>query len=103
MRPPLDRPAAAPPRGGVYAVPWRVSRRDPRHPVLTNVGQATLDTVRCFVGDRHGRARTDPWGAVRPGGSVQLCLCGADAASAIVTIAWYRPGTDEEYLWRFVL
>lgn len=87
----------------VYPVPWHISRGDPRHPRLTNIGSEVLDTVRGFVSDRHGSARTDRWGVLQPGDSVQLCLCAADVASTIVTLAWYRPGTDEEYLWRFVV
>lgn len=103
MLQPLDPLSPGPVLGGVYPVPWRVSRADPRHPVVTNVGQDSLDTVRGFVGDRRGNARTDPWGSLRPGDAIQLCLCRADLSSTIVTLAWYRPGTDEEFLWRFVL
>ncbi|WP_119697254.1 hypothetical protein [Microbacterium halotolerans] len=95
--------SAGEPPCGVYAVPWKVDRADPRHPVMTNVSTEVLDTVRCFVGDRHGRARTDRFGSLRSGDAVQLCLCRADLPSTIVTLAWYRPGTDEEFLWRFVL
>lgn len=91
------------PLGTAYPVPWRVTRGDPRHPVLSNASRRVLDTARGFVTDRSGSARTDQFGTLRPGDAIELCLCGADTASAVVTIAWYRPGTDDEYLWRFVL
>jgi len=94
-------PSSSP--GAAYPVPWLVTRSDARHPRVTNVGPDVLDTVRGFVGDRRGAARTDHWGALLPGDSAQLCLCAADLASTIVTLAWYRPGTGDEYLWRFVL
>ncbi|WP_105565380.1 hypothetical protein [Microbacterium halophytorum] len=91
------------PRGRAYPVPWRVVRDDPRHPVVSNASDRILDTVRGFVTDRSGTARTDHFGTLRPGDAIELCLCRADTASAVVTIAWYRPGTDDEYLWRFVV
>lgn len=95
----------APPHGTApaYPVPWHIRRRDPRHPVIQNAGPDDVDAVRGFVGDRHGRARTDPWGRLRPGDAIELCLCGAHLPSTIVTLAWFRPGTTQEYLWRFVL
>ena len=71
--------------------------------MLTNVGAETADAVRVFVGDRTGRARTDFGGRLRRGESIEVCLCTADPASAVVTVAWYRGRTDEQYLWRFVL
>ena len=40
---------------------------------------------------------------VLPGEDVALCLCGTDPDSLVVTVAWYRWRTDEEYCWRFVL
>ncbi|MGO1770400.1 MAG: hypothetical protein ACTHZX_10630 [Microbacterium sp.] len=94
----------SPPTPPAYRVPWRVVRHDPRHPVIQNAGADDVETVRGFVGDRHGNARTDPWGRLRPGDAIELCLCGAHLPSTIVTLAWYRSrAIQEEYLWRFVL
>lgn len=99
----LDQPPGEPPPPTAYPTPWRVAREDPRHPVVTNVGDEPVVVVRAFVSDRDGCARTDHWGTLSPGDAVELCLCEAHLPSTLVTLAWYRPGTDDEYLWRFVL
>ena len=84
-----------------YRVPWRVDRRDERHPLVTNTGPVTLDFVRVFIDA--GPSTTEHWGQMPPGDTAELCLCEADPDSAVVTIAWFRPDDGEEYLWRFVL
>lgn len=42
------------------------------------------------------------WGQVVPDEAIDLCLCAADADDVVVAIAWFRPVTGVEYVWRFV-
>lgn len=98
----LDPDEAHPPFA--YRVPWRVDRIDGRHPLITNAGSAALDFVRVFI--HHGvAATTEHWGQMPPGDAAEVCLCDADADAdtAVVTLAWFRPDDGEEYLWRFVV
>lgn len=87
----------------VYRVPWRVDRTDRSHPVVTNRGAETLDSVRVFLGDDRLPPASEAWGRVAPGESCELCLCDRDLAAVLVSIAWFRPRSHDpdEYLWRF--
>lgn len=38
-----------------------------------------------------------------PGDRAQLCLCDFDPTDTVVTIAWFRPATGDEYVWRFTV
>ncbi|MGB4777840.1 hypothetical protein [Microbacterium sp.] len=91
--------ALEPGRSRPYRVPWSVDRSDGAHPTLTNIGEEPADFVRVFRSD----GPSEHLGQVLPGENVTLCLCGADLDAVVVTLAWYRWLTDEEYCWRFVL
>lgn len=82
-----------------YRVPWSVHRAEDRHPTVTNTSAEPADFVRVFRSD----GVSEHLGQVLPGEDVALCLCGTDPDSLVVTVAWYRWRTDEEYCWRFVL
>lgn len=88
-----------PGRARAYRVPWRVDRTLGTHPLVTNDGDEPADFVRVFAG--HGS--TDHWGQLLPGETAELCLCEADLDTVVVTLAWFRPSTGVEYVWRFVL
>lgn len=96
----LDPDETRPPPA--YAVPWRVDRIYGSHPLVTNVSDEPLDFVRVFV--RAGNdAVTSHWGQLVPGETAELCLCDVDTDDTIVTLAWFRPATGVEYVWRFVV
>ncbi len=85
-----------------YPVPWRVDRLFGSHPLVTNVSDEPADFVRVFV--ESGRdAATAHWGQLVPGETAELCLCDVDPDDATVTLAWFRPETGVEYVWRFVM
>lgn len=84
-----------------YPVPWRVERVDPLHPIVRHGGEEAADAVRVFICDAAGPIRTERWGLILPGEALELCLCEADPASVLTSLAWFRAGSDEEYLWRF--
>ena len=86
-----------------YRVPWHVDRTDDSHPRVTNASDSPADFVRAFIDDQRRARRTDLWGQLLPGESVELCLCDLDPAETTVTIAWFRSLTGAEYVWRFVL
>ncbi|MET0811516.1 MAG: hypothetical protein ABWY03_00585 [Microbacterium sp.] len=85
-----------------YLVPWHVDRADPRHPVVVNSGLDPADFVRLLV-DGPDIAVTEHWGQLLPAETIELCLCDVDTDDLVVTLAWFRPTTGEEYCWRFVL
>lgn len=86
-----------------YAVPWRIERAHGTHPLVTNVSDAPLDFVRVFIDGDHVTVDTQLWGQMIPGEAAELCLCDLDQADIVVTLAWFRPATGLEYVWRFVL
>ena len=86
-----------------YPVPWTVDRSDPAHPVVTNSDSHPADFVRLFHEDADGEGRTDLWGEVQPGESLEVCLCAADRDDTVVTVAWFRRVDGLEYVWRFVV
>lgn len=92
-------PTARPPLA--YRVPWRVNRTDIAHPRVANRSFEPASGVRAFVHDDGSPPGSEHWGLVMPGDVHELCLCDRDLGSAIVTVAWFRLGDDEEYLWRF--
>lgn len=94
LSPPSDRP---------YRVPWHVDRVFGTHPLITNRGAEPCLAVRMFTAEAPARPRTLHCGVVQPGQTVELCLCTCDPADAVVSVAWFRPEDEEEYLWRFVL
>ncbi|MCC2034164.1 hypothetical protein [Microbacterium allomyrinae] len=85
-----------------YRVPWRIDQVYERHPLIINVGPAAVDFVRVFV-DLGRRSTTEEWGQMLPGDTAEVCLCDADPAGGLVTIAWFRPEDGVEYLWRFAM
>ncbi|MBN9213217.1 MAG: hypothetical protein J0J04_00100 [Microbacterium sp.] len=91
--------ALEPGRSRPYAVPWQIDRRDEAHPVVRNSSAEPADFVRVFRSD----GASEHWGQVLPGEDVAMCLCDADLDAVVITVAWYRWRTDEEYCWRFVL
>ncbi|KAA9110293.1 hypothetical protein [Microbacterium rhizomatis] len=86
-----------------YRVPWRVHHVYEKHPLITNVSAAATDFVRVFIDGAHVTVDTQLWGQMLPGETAELCLCDLDLEDVVVTIAWFRPETGVEYLWRFVL
>lgn len=86
-----------------YRVPWRVDRAYGTHPLVTNVSGSAVDFVRVFVDGERVTVATQLWGQMLPGETAELCLCDLDQDDAVVTLAWFRPETGVEYLWRFVL
>lgn len=82
-------------------MPWRVTRRPPTHPVLTNAGDARADHVRVFTLPAPRAGHRERFGSVHPGEAIEICLCGLDLDSTVVTVAWFQRGG--EYVWRFVL
>lgn len=84
-----------------YRVPWRVDRVYGTHPLVTNVGDTTLDLVRVLI-DAPGVFETDLWGTLDPGETVEMCLCDVPE-DAVITVAWFRPTDGAEYVWRFVM
>lgn len=92
-------PSDSPPPAS-YPVPWTVSRA-PDHPRVVNTSGDRLEFVRVFVEAPMGR-RTDHWGPVLPGEGIDVCLSGCDPDEAVITVAWFRPGSNLEYCWRFV-
>ncbi len=88
-----------PGRSRPYRVPWRIDRVHETHPLVTNDSTEPADFVRVFRSD----GPTEHWGQLLPGETAELCLCDADLSSLVVTLAWYRWSSDEEYCWRFVL
>ncbi len=93
---PGDRPPA-------YAVPWRVDRATPSHPIVTNASTSPLDFVRVFIESGRERGETELWGRMLPGESAEVCLCGIDPDDTVVTLAWFRRENGLEYVWRFVV
>lgn len=85
-----------------YPVPWRVDRVIDTHPLLTNAGAEPVEHVRTF-GSHGTSATTERLGRVLPGETIDLCLCGTDLDSAVMTVCWFRPSTGVEYAWRFVM
>lgn len=84
-----------------YRVPWHVDRSDPAHPRVLNASREPADFVRAFVHDDVAPPSSEHWGLVLPDETCELCLCERALASTLVTLAWFRPGEDDEYLWRF--
>ncbi len=82
-----------------YRVPWRVDRVYDTHPLVTNDGDEAVEFVRVFRSD----GTTEHWGRLLPGETAELCLCEADLNRLVITLAWFRPDTGEEYCWRFVM
>lgn len=82
-----------------YPVPWQVERVSDTHPLLTNAGAEPVESVRAF-GSHGTLARL---GTLLPGESVDLCLCANDLDVEVVTVCWFRPATEVEYVWRFVM
>ncbi|GAA2012276.1 hypothetical protein [Microbacterium ulmi] len=109
----LDPDETAPP--AAYPLPWRVDRGLRAHPRVTNASAGVVDFVRVFVesADRGPspvraapasmRSATEHWGQMLPGETVELCLCDVDPDDVVVTLAWFRPATGVEYVWRFVM
>ena len=95
LLPPSDAPLA-------YRVPWSVDRSGP-HPVVANTGDETLRFVRALIGDGSGHASQERWGSIAAGETSEVCLCDLDRSDCFVTLAWFRDGGEDEYLWRFVL
>ena len=93
----------SPPPPRAYRVPWHVDRSDARHPRVANMAPEPADLVRAFIMDDASPPASEHWGLVLPSEVCELCLCDRDLASAIVSLAWFRPGDDAEYLWRFSL
>lgn len=93
---PDDTPRSA------YLVPWHIDRRDGAHPVVVNAGIEPLDFVRVLF-DGPGVVATEHAGRLLPAASFELCLCDVDPDDLVVTLAWFRTRTGEEYCWRFVL
>lgn len=86
-----------------YRVPWRVDRVYGTHPLVANVSDTALDFVRVFVDGERVTVATQLWGQMLPGETAELCLCDLDQDDVVVTLAWFRPETGIEYVWRFVL
>ncbi|WOF21716.1 hypothetical protein N8K70_09970 [Microbacterium betulae] len=86
-----------------YRVPWHVDRSDAPHPRVSNIASEPVDVVRAFIMDDTSPPMSERWGLVLPGEVCELCLCDRELASVIVSLAWFRPGEDAEYLWRFSL
>lgn len=99
LNPPDDRQR----RSLAYRVPWLVERVFESHPLVTNAGPTTADFVRVFLQPTAAAGTTEHWGQMLPGEAAELCLCGADPADTVVTIAWFRPEDGAEYVWRFVV
>jgi len=95
--------AIEPDESPAYPLPWRVDRVYETHPLVTNTGGTALDFVRVFVDAPSSPARTELWGQMLPGETAEVCLCDVDPDDALVTLAWFRPETGVEYLWRFVV
>lgn len=93
-------PGETPPPSS-YPIPWRVEHGAPSHPVVVNKSRDPLDFVRVFVDAPRFVPETELWGQMLPGDAVQLCLCDLDPDDAVVTLAWFRADTGEEYIWRF--
>lgn len=96
----LEPGDAVPP--SAYPVPWRVDRSVAAHPVVVNASRDPLDFVRAFI-DHPRVCETELWGRMLPGEGAQLCLCDIEVADAVLTIAWFRPETGDEYVWRFTV
>ncbi|MFT4235269.1 MAG: hypothetical protein QM607_09765 [Microbacterium sp.] len=88
-------------RPPAYPVPWRIDRADPAHPLVSLTGREPCDFVRVFVADEVRPVSTENWGLVLPDEVCELCLCDRDLTRVLVSLSWYRPGEDREYLWRF--
>lgn len=86
-----------------YRVPWCVDRRHGTHPVVINAGDDVCRAVRAFVDAGSCARRTEHWGRMPPGHSRELCLCACDPAQAVVSLAWFRGDSRDEFVWRFVL
>jgi hypothetical protein len=95
LEPEEGRPRSA------YRVPWWVDRREPEHPLVTNVGADCADFVRIFLHERGRPPEMELLGMVVPGESFEVCLCDTDPHQVVTTIAWYRPDDGREYVWRF--
>lgn len=93
---PDDRPAWA------YRVPWHVDRSDALHPIVLNAGPEPLGFVRLLI-HGSGASTTQYWGQLLPAERIDVCLCGIAIDDLIVTVAWFRQGTGEEYCWRLVV
>jgi hypothetical protein len=93
-------PSDTPPSAS-YPVPWRVIRARPGRPCVVNASNDRLEFVRVFIDESSGR-RTEHWGPVLPGEAIDVCLRGSDPDDAVITLAWFPPGSDLEYCWRFV-
>lgn len=99
----LNAPDDRPRRPAAYRVPWRIDRLFESHPLVTNAGDEAAELVRVFVHDPDARPVIETWGTMLPGDTSEVCLCDVDLDDAVVTIAWFRPGDDDEFVWRFVL
>lgn len=106
----LDPAESLPPDS--YPLPWRIDRTSRAHPRVANASAGTLDFVRVFVEQPASptRARgvrrpatTEHWGQMLPGETAELCLCDRDLDDLVMTLAWFRPETGVEYVWRFVV
>ncbi|WP_375383926.1 hypothetical protein [uncultured Microbacterium sp.] len=86
-----------------YRVPWRIDRGYETHPLVTNASDAAVDFVRVFVDGERVTVQTQLWGQMLPGETAELCLCDLDRDDVMVTLAWFRPETGVEYVWRFVM
>jgi len=99
LNPPQERPRRPP----AYRVPWAVERVFETHPLVINAGEQPVDFVRVFTQPAAAAGTTEHWGRMLPGETAELCLCDVDLADAVVTIAWFRPDDEAEYVWRFVV
>lgn len=101
MQHPIDLSSARPPIA--YRVPWRVSRTDRAHPLITNSGGEPVDFVRVFRDDAAHEPLVELWGQVLSAEAIELCLCASDPDEVVVSIAWFRQADGLEYVWRFVV
>ncbi|GAA3648360.1 hypothetical protein [Microbacterium marinilacus] len=91
------------PAPSAHRVPWHVVRDDAAHPLLVNEGSEALEYVRVYVADDATPPELEAWGRMPPGESRELCLCGCDLDDTTVTLAWFLPDDDREWVWSFVV
>ena len=78
----------------------------PPIPDMTVVVAGSAEVAKAkavFTHSAAGEGATEHWGQMLPGETAELCLCDADPADTVVTIAWFRPDDGKEYVWRFVV
>lgn len=82
-----------------YEIPWRIERISDTHATVINRSGEPVEFVRVFGSDD----TTLRWGRLLPGDAIDLCLCDLDLDEAVVTLCWFRPASQIEYIWRFVM